>query len=252
MKTKPRRRPGFTLVELLVVIGIIAILISILLPTLARVRESARKTDCASRLRQLTTAVHIYANENRNEVPPGYRDGNNEEHTIWISKGTYDIFMSKLKAPKMLACPNLEDTQPVYPSNATLGWVLGYDYLGGHEVLRKATDADDWKSPLRVGEKPTQTSSAQSAMIALFCDFNEWSTQDKWTAVGHPRRGNGGFYENSGGKTPQEMDSTGGNVAYLDGSVVWRGIKEMAEPLPSGLVGHQVYSGSKTQYRGMW
>ena len=242
---KRRRCPaGFTLIELLVVIGIIAVLISILLPTLVRARESARKADCGSRLRQIAAAVHLYANENKGRVPPGYRDGNSEEHTIWISQGTYDVFMRTLKNPKMLACPNLEDTQPKYPTNAKLGWVLGYNYLGGHEVLRRVTDPNDWKSPLRIGEKSTQTNSANSATIAIACDFNDWSPLDSWTAIGHPRRGTGGFFLNSGGLTPAQRNSAGGNVAYLDGSVVWRDLKEMSE--------HQTYSQSTTSYRGMW
>lgn len=239
------RKAGFTLVELLVVIGIIAVLISILLPTLSRARESARKASCASRLKEIVNVIHIYANENRSKVPPGYRDNNNpDEHTIWISQGTFDIFMNKLKNPKMLACPNLEETQPRYPDGSKLGWVLGYAYLGGHEKLRAATDANDWKSPLRLGEKSTQTQSSQAQTIAIAADFNDWSPADKWTAVAHPRRNTGGFFLDNGGKTPKELRSTGGNVAYADGSVVWRNLDDMIE--------HQTFSGSKTQYRGMW
>jgi prepilin-type N-terminal cleavage/methylation domain-containing protein len=241
---RTRRYSGFTLVELLVVIGIIAVLVGILLPTLSRARESARKASCASRLRELVNVVHIYANENKSKVPPGYRDGNPEEHTIWISQNTYEIFMRKLQNPKMLACPNLEETQPKYPIGSTLGWVLGYNYLGGHQVLRNITLPTDWKSPLRLGEKSTQTGSSQSQTIAIASDYNDWSPLDQWTAVAHRRSGTGGFFLNSGGKTPQEMNSVGGNVAYVDGSVVWRGIKEMTD--------HQTYSGSTTQFRGMW
>src|SRR6478735_7685930 len=64
-----RRTSGFTLVELLVVIGIIALLISILLPALNRARESARRIACGSNLRQVAMAFFMYTGENGGWFP---------------------------------------------------------------------------------------------------------------------------------------------------------------------------------------
>src|SRR5690348_17984527 len=65
------RRRAFSLVELLVVIGLIALLIAILMPTLAKVRENANRTKCLANLMNIGQAAQQHVNEHRGYLPCG-------------------------------------------------------------------------------------------------------------------------------------------------------------------------------------
>jgi prepilin-type N-terminal cleavage/methylation domain-containing protein/prepilin-type processing-associated H-X9-DG protein len=64
-----RRRSAFTLVELLVVIGIIALLVAILLPVVGKMRQSSKRVACASNLRQIGTGLIHYFNDFKQHLP---------------------------------------------------------------------------------------------------------------------------------------------------------------------------------------
>ena len=84
--TARTNRRAFTLVELLVVIGIIAVLISILLPTLTRARESANRTKCLSNLRSIYQLLKIYENTYKGASPLGM-GGQEVQADYFLSRG---------------------------------------------------------------------------------------------------------------------------------------------------------------------
>src|SRR3954453_6011482 len=85
------RFSAFTLVELLVVIGIIALLIGVLLPALNKARQSANNIKCMANLRTIGQALHIYVAQNNGVLPYGYWDGSDPLGSGAVTSKTTDF-----------------------------------------------------------------------------------------------------------------------------------------------------------------
>jgi len=218
---------AFTLIELLVVIAVIAILASLLLPTLSHAKESARRIACKNNLRQMAVAIHGYAHDNEDKLPSGVSDFNHVDWPPVLSSNSLSLIVAYAGSSNVIGCPGLP--KPFRPGGFLVeraGWVIGYNYMASHPQLTNEDSGIDWTSPF--------TLTANSS-LELLTDLNVWSGPDQKSAAAHTARG-AIYYGPDGdpprvGGTPEtlpaQLGAAGGNIAFMDASVRWRRIQEM-------------------------
>jgi prepilin-type N-terminal cleavage/methylation domain-containing protein len=146
-------RDAFTLVELLVVIGIIALLIAILLPALSKARAMAKRTACASQVRQLMTATLTYAIEHHGVLPDLHNSGGTYPAAtsyatpvpFYFAAGARDMMVAAYKVPRAtFYCPANPSRDVDANWNYTtfapaIASVWGYAYYGGTPAYYNVT-----------------------------------------------------------------------------------------------------------------
>ncbi len=180
-----RKTRGFTLVELLVVIGIIAVLISLLLPALNKAREQAKAVKCMSNLRQIAMAYQFYAHENRGWFPVSLVDDNFYGTKVYF-RGYYSDEWIRTEdfatppagrspaynrcAPTMIAPRYVTPDVFFCPNNAPIGW--------NKEIA-------DWRSLAAFLDDGTKTATQWNALTG----FNPRYPGNRMIGYTMPNRG---------------------------------------------------------------
>ncbi len=155
-KSEVRNPKSFTLIELLVVVAIIAVLVSMLLPALAKARETARSVVCKSNLNQISKGYVLYKSDNNDRGCLGFTYGSPNSRPKWslpnpnpypIWAGWYSYFPYGLgyylrqanpDHPEVFFCPT--DKLRSSGGGYAVNWQLGFDtYLGDHVELPATT-----------------------------------------------------------------------------------------------------------------
>jgi len=210
------RKYGFTLVEILVVLAILAILSGLLFPVFARTRSKARQASCLSNLKQIGSAINLYSIDHDGKLPwvaalGRYQTVTNPSEALYGPPYYFlpDLVDRYLKNKPVWLCPEVSWQEPIRPGQITF-------------LQNDGSYSFNYKTPPRfsqVNGKPTIVISGNQlenfpdvARISMIWDTRHWGA--------------------GSGVVVQPPHNGGLNVLFADGHVKWRSIQaQLGSPM---------------------
>lgn len=204
------KKPGFTLIEILVVISIIALLAAILFPVFGRARENARRSSCASNLKQLALSVMQYAADQDGRLMPYEETGTSKFSPVQPYIRNWQVLFCPT-APKFTSTPNQYMCHYGFPTDPN-----------NKSVICPVVNIFSYGGPAVAGNHPAPTLIEAIPHPSLACLLGETYRPNS----DYPTRGWGSsvFDALTNTSLPYHMRDRhfeGANYAYVDGHVKW-------------------------------
>ena len=226
------KKEAFTLIELLVVISVIALLLSILIPAISKVKEHAKRTLCISNIHQLLLGCQMYGTEYNEYLPMGniWNDEEKEEGWLDVSYQMAKVMNEDYDITEDTAmCQAWKSEQDNFfyePTNVSDnnfkvgGTKIGYIYYGrrfdeeGSLYSPVMENGEVYKSPSKFSDKGTRRATSDTLLSCFHWD--SISSGGNWGAkIPHAKNARGHFYEPGSELIPEPKGLATGNLGRI-------------------------------------